>query len=250
MKPPYTIEKRGRAIVGYMRGLTHRNYEDRFRLLSAEVPIVAEAGRGEMFAVFDGMGGLRQGMHAAQHMADLLIEFFEFPHRHEATVLGVTQLLLRGSSEIEEWGQEPDSANPRGGCVGTVVWLREAKACVFHAGDTECWVSNRPGQSGKVTDTQALGGRVTQYFGMRAPLLIQTLTFSFTGNMRILLTSDGTKTARVTHALGERLAERRAASLIVTEICEAAAFAQAPDDITVMLIDADPAPAAGASRLA
>ncbi len=239
---PYTVEQRGRSTVGYMRGFTHHNYEDRFRLLSLDVPIVADAGRGEMFAVFDGMGGLRQGMHAAQHMADLLIEYFEFPDRHEGNTLGVQQLLLRGSREIKDWGRDPDSANPLGGCVGTIVWVHEAKARVYHLGDTECWVSHWPGHSEKITDSQAIGGRVTQFFGMRAEPVLQVLTLGFTKDMRLTLTSDGPRNARIVSALARILAERQTPRMAVSEVCGAAVASRAPDNITILMITGDKTP--------
>lgn len=70
---PVEVEERGRAAVAWARGVSHDRYEDRYRLLTDAVPLVARLGRGELVAVFDGVGGLRPGMRSAQAMADGLL---------------------------------------------------------------------------------------------------------------------------------------------------------------------------------
>ena len=51
------INVRGTAVVAWYKGLAHKYYEDSFRLLSRDVLVVGALGRGEIYAVFDGMGG-------------------------------------------------------------------------------------------------------------------------------------------------------------------------------------------------
>jgi PPM family protein phosphatase len=234
--PPFTIEQRGRATVGCMRGRTHTYYEDRFRLLTREVPLVAEAERGEILAVFDGIGGLRQGMHAAQHMADLLIEFFEHSELHAPEPGGLAALLLRGSREIRGWGPDPETGDPAGGCVGTLAWLNEGSVHLFHLGDSEGWLSRGPGLADRVTETHGSGHALTQFFGLNVDPSIQVASFAFTPGMRLLLTSDGVRNARITEQVTRILGERKAPRISVQEICGAAVAANPPDDITVLLV--------------
>ena len=234
--PRFRIEQRGRATVGTIRGQTHTHNEDRFRLLTSDVPLVGDARRGEMFAVFDGMGGLRLGMHAAQHMADLLIEFFEAPDRHDATVRGLRSLLIRGSREIASWEKDPGSRQPAGGCVGTVAWLTGNTIQLLHLGDTEGWISHQCGHSEQVTDTHALGRRVTQFFGMPEEPQIQTITAPFSTSARLLLATDGLRNARAMNRVAALLALRQAPSTTVAEICGVAQAGRAPDDVTALLV--------------
>jgi hypothetical protein len=60
-----SVETKGIAAVAWMKGTKHKFYEDRFRLLCLPVPLVSEQDRGEIFAVFDGIGSAPKGMAAA-----------------------------------------------------------------------------------------------------------------------------------------------------------------------------------------
>jgi serine/threonine protein phosphatase PrpC len=234
--PPNTIEQRGRATVGYMKGHSHAFYEDRFRLLTKEVPLVADAARGELLAVFDGIGGLRVGMHAAQHMADLLVEFFEEPTKHAPDQDGLRALLVRGSQEIRLWGDDSQTGKPMGGCVGTVAWFNRERACLFHLGDSEGWISTKPGQAEKITETHSFGRALTQFYGSAFDPKIQAASFDFKLGMRLLLASDGLRNAGLVddmiNLVGERLPPRQA----VEAICTAAISARAYDDVTALLV--------------
>jgi len=60
------VDRRKSAAVAHLRGTKHQFYEDSFRMLSRDVPLVENRNRGEIFAVFDGIGSAPEGRHAAQ----------------------------------------------------------------------------------------------------------------------------------------------------------------------------------------
>jgi hypothetical protein len=64
------VDRRNSAAVAHLKGTKHRIYEDSFRILPCEVPLVESLNRGELFAVFDGIGSAPEGRNAAQFMAD------------------------------------------------------------------------------------------------------------------------------------------------------------------------------------
>ena len=60
-------ERKGCAAVSWLKNAksTRKPYEDRYRLLTKDIPLVGKSGRGELFAVLDGIGGAPRGMAAA-----------------------------------------------------------------------------------------------------------------------------------------------------------------------------------------
>lgn len=84
-----TCERKGTAAVAWLKGSKHKFYEDRYRLLGTAVPLVGKSNRGELFAVFDGMGSAPQGMQSAQYMCDMLLNFYMEPDQYPATVNGI-----------------------------------------------------------------------------------------------------------------------------------------------------------------
>jgi hypothetical protein len=80
-----TIDRRQSSAVAFLKGTKHRFYEDSFRMLPREIPLVESRNRGEIFAVFDGIGSAPEGRHAAQLMADYLIEFYRNPDEYPAS---------------------------------------------------------------------------------------------------------------------------------------------------------------------
>ena len=69
-------------------------------MLPREVPPVERLNRGEIFAVFDGIGSAPEGRHAAQFMADHLIQFYRKPDDYPASPEGLQALLFEGNIEI------------------------------------------------------------------------------------------------------------------------------------------------------
>lgn len=128
-----TVDRRQSSAVAFLKGTKHRFYEDSFRMLPREIPLVESRNRGEIFAVFDGIGSAPEGRHAAQLMADYLIEFYRSPGEYPASLEGIQSLLLKGNIEINEWGFKTGTDIPMGGCAGTVTWIIGETLYVFHA---------------------------------------------------------------------------------------------------------------------
>lgn len=100
-------EQRGPAAVSWSKGTKHRVYEDRYRVLSWGIPLVAKANRGELFAVFDGIDSALRGMSAAQEMADCLVRFYREPDAINCSAAGLQQLLMEANQAISDWGFIP-----------------------------------------------------------------------------------------------------------------------------------------------
>jgi serine/threonine protein phosphatase PrpC len=236
--PQVVVETKDRVAVAWAIGTTHHRYEDRYRLLSADIPLVASAGRGELFAVLDGIGGAPQGMRAAQTMADCLLRFYREPERYPATWEGVRDLLLEGNEEAFSWGFMEGTDRPLGGCAGTVVWVRGASVFSFHAGDTVGMLLNDRGFE-VLTRLHETEGGIFRYFGKGASLEIDVAHHVLSDGDRVLLVSDG-----VTKVLDYR----QMASLVqahpdpesaVEGLARQAQVRGSPDDITVMVIEAE-----------
>ena len=118
---PY--ENRDGVSVSWSLGTKHRLYKDRYCILSRDVPLVARAGRGETFAVFDGIGSAPRGMFAAQEMAAWMARFYREPADWPANIEGLLGLMEAANLAIYDWGFMPGSDRPLGGCAGSVVWM-------------------------------------------------------------------------------------------------------------------------------
>ncbi len=185
------LESRGSATVAWYRGLEHPYYEDSFRLLPREVPVVGSQDRGELYAVFDGIGGCPQGRSAAIKMADTLTRFYTEPEAFENSLNGMTKLLMAGNQEIYDWGFIPGTQQMRGGCCGSIAWIKEGQLTVFHAGDTSaiqlCGDSHRQLSRADQFDSYL----VTRFFGQGKRLELSVTTTEIEPLDQILLYSDG-----------------------------------------------------------
>lgn len=63
------VEQKGNVAVASLKGTRHQFNEDRYRILSQDVPLVGSQNRGEIFAVFDGIGSTELGMRAPRNCA-------------------------------------------------------------------------------------------------------------------------------------------------------------------------------------
>ena len=77
-------------------GKTHKINEDSYRLLGNTIPLIAKAGRGQLFAVFDGMGSAPRGGEAANIMSSCLIDFYR-DTAIENSAIGLKKLLMQES---------------------------------------------------------------------------------------------------------------------------------------------------------
>ncbi len=227
-------EERGRAAVAWAQGASHHRYEDRYRLLTDGVPLVAEAGRGELVAVFDGMGGLRLGMHSAQAMADGLLRFYREPDRYPPSAAGVRAVLEAADAALRA---EASAQGREVGCAGTVAWLREDGGLVLcHAGDTLGLLVDGDGYR-VLTPTQPVEGPEANFFGTRRGVRVWVVEVAATCGDLVVLVSDGVTAtlppARIAALAREAPLPREAAE----RIARAALDRGTQDDVTALVFD-------------
>jgi serine/threonine protein phosphatase PrpC len=236
-------EKKGSAAVSWLKNAksTRKPYEDRYRLLSKDIPLVGRSGRGELFAVMDGIGGAPRGMQAAQAVADCLLDFYRKPDEITPDAAGLNQLLLQTNQAINGWGCMEGTDRPLGGAAGTVVWLHDQKLTLFHAGDTAGILlrQNRPPR--QLTSLHEYDGGISRYFGLGRHLKIESNTSALVEGDLILLVSDGvTKVYSTTEAanLVQEMFDKTGDSAIaVQELVTRSRSKKSVDDITAMLIE-------------
>lgn len=233
-------DKLGPAAVAFSKGPKHKQYEDRYALFPLAKPAVKRRQRGEIFAVFDGIGSAPEGMHSAQHMCDALLNYYAQPDSCPATWEGIRDLLFSANQEIFDWGFMPNSDRPLGGCAGSVIWIYDKKLFVFHAGDTVA-VMIRDGKATQLTRLHEMDGAIYRYFGLGPNLEIEVTNHSLHNYDRILLISDGVtkayhpvQAAAITEEHGDDL--KKAAE----DLARRARTKGSQDDITVMIVEYDP----------
>ena len=229
--------KKGPSGYSWRKGTKHFRYEDGFRLLSRDISLVEKAERGEIFAVFDGIGSAPEGARAAIHMCDALIGFFRGNEKFPATPEGLMSLLLEANSAIFNWGFIEGTDRPKGGCAGTIAWSNGERLLVFHAGDTTGLLA-REGQTSFLTQPhQTDDGAIWEYFGRGPNLTIDVTEARLEEGDRVLLFSDGV--TKVLHPI-------EAASLVMPEpdnlraadlLVERTRLLGSTDDITAVVVD-------------
>jgi len=230
-------DRSGPAVVAYLKGTQHMFYEDRFRLLTRDAPLVRKSGRGEIFAVFDGIGKARKGREAAQEMADILVEFYTKPENYDLSLDGVLKLLDHGNKIIHKWGVEENTGQPVGGCAGTIAWLKENMLHVFHAGDTAGALITDTGRVLLTREHQLKNGTIYRYFGQGPELEIETMVIKTEEYDRILLVSDGvTKAVMFEEAIDMVRDYEDISHAAKTLVLQARAFGS-EDDITAIIIE-------------
>ena len=188
-----TTERKGNAAVSSLKNAkgTNKHYEDRYRLLSKDIPLVGRSGRGELFAVVDGIGGAPLGMAAAQAVVDCLLEFYRKPEANPADSSGLMQLLLQTNQKINDWGFLEGTDRPLGGAAGTIAWIHDHRLTLFHAGDT-AGILIRQNQPPRVlTGLHEYDGGITRYFGLGRHLELEIKSERLEDGDLLLLVSDG-----------------------------------------------------------
>jgi PPM family protein phosphatase len=231
------VDRRQDCAVAYLKGTKHKIYEDSFRMLPREIPLVGQCRRGEIFAVFDGIGSAPEGRHAAQHMADRLISFFRHPVLYPASRQGVEALLLEANREIADWGFMPETDRPLGGCAGTVAWVLEEVLHIFHAGDT-IGIHIRDGKAIEITQAhQTADGAIFRYFGLGSLLQLYYNEIKLEESDRILLISDGISKVKHPIEAAAMLNDYSDIAKAVNSLAIAAQAAGSNDDITALLVE-------------
>ena len=234
-----TCETKGSAAVAWLKGTKHTFYEDRYRMLPRTIPSVTEQNRGELYAVFDGIGSAPQGRRAAQKMADHLIKFFKEPANYSSSWEGIQKLLFEANMVIHDWGFMDGTQVPLGGCTGTVAWLFGKTLSIFHAGDTTALLI-RDGQAEQLTTVHEMeDGAIYRYFGLGPSLEIEVSQIQIKNSDRILLLSDGvTKVYNPLETLNV-IETHNDICRAVSDLANHSAVRGSIDDITVLLIEVD-----------
>jgi len=223
-----------------IKGPYHSRNEDRFILLGHKNDRVKKLNRGEMFAVFDGMGSAPRGAEAAQYMCDELARLFL--QSTEPTLEDVRNTLFKANMTLSKWEQTNAQAD-EGACAGTIVWIKGLSMTVFHAGDTMGVLlpfdAEKDSDFHLLTPVQAAGNVLTNYFGMGSNLEIHISTQRLDDGDVVILFSDGiieginlATVATRTHTWLMRNLDHAVASL-----CELAKQRGSRDDITAVMIE-------------
>ena len=232
------VETRGKAAVAWHPGISHRYYEDRYRLLPKEVSLVQKQTRGELFAVFDGISGAPKGREAAQKMSDCLVRFYQEPDCFEGSPQGVHRLLMETNLTIFTWGMISGTNTPLGGCAGTIAWLHEGLLYIFHAGDTLA-ILIRDGQTTQLTQIHEHNNIMLRYFGLGPELEMEVVNCTLEPFDRILLISDGVTRVHSVSEAAQVIDSFEDNCRAVEELARRSKVLGAPDDITVLLIEVE-----------
>jgi len=224
--------------VESLQGKKNRPNEDRYRLLHADIPLVAKAERGTLFAVFDGIGSAPRGGEAAQKMCDALIQFFREKTLFKPDVVSIEELLSAANMEIHGLGHMPETTRPLGGCAGTIAWFYAKQAFLFHDGDTIGYLL-RGDTLSTPTSAQSNNNTIYNYFGIGRNLLIESFSLELEADNVVILVSDGVTKSLTTTDIDQCVTKylignpQRAA----TELCKLAQRRGSKDDITALIIE-------------
>lgn len=209
---------------------------DRYRILTRKAPLVQKAGRGEIFAVFDGIGSKQFGPEAAQAMCDCLVDFYKKPDRYDCSAEGLREVLLAGNYIIDNWGNYPGSGMHLGGCAGTVLWIYEQRLFLFQAGDTSGLLI-KDNEIHQVTKKDnAPDGSLTRFFGQGGKLVIDVFEADLLDYSYILLISDGVS-SRLDNEDLAGIVRGKPALAGAKDIVQQAILQGSIDDATVLAID-------------
>lgn len=191
MNDVINIEERESAAVAWQKGPQHRFYEDRYRLLCRPIPLILAAKRGEIYAVFDGVGSAPKGMAAAQAVCDSLTDFFDQKLTINASHDSLLSLLKTANDRISNWGMIDGTDRSEGACAGTIVWIDNSLvAHIFHIGDTTALLI-RNGQCMALTSVHHTNeGHLNNYFGQFSPTFEERIIQLELGD-RLALFTDG-----------------------------------------------------------
>lgn len=223
-------------------------------MLTRHIPLVASCGKGEVLAVFDGVGSAPFGMRAAQTVADALLAFYTeaepkkmcsredsaYSHDDEQYVCELMEHLTRAHTLIRSWGNMEKSDRPLGAAAGSVVWITDDSSAVevFHAGDTVVLLVSEDGSFKTLSSLdQSMTGELINYFGSSSMNIYRERSGLIPGD-RILLASDG-----VSRVLGNRqLSEMSCSAPDLKVLCHrvlSICQQSTGDDITLMAYDVE-----------
>lgn len=233
-------ERKENAAVSWIKSPKHA-YEDRYRLLTRDIPVVGQSCKGELFGVLDGIGSAPMGMAAAQAIADCLVDFFRKTDAYSANWQGLNKLLHKTNVDIFDWGFMEGSDRPLGGCAGTVAWLHDGHVSMFHAGDTVGMLIREGKEPRTLTRLHEIHGDIYRYFGLGPSMQIDVETCAVEEGDLILLMSDGvtkaystTEAANLVREIYDRTGDIAAAT---QELVTRSRSRKSSDDITALVIE-------------
>lgn len=226
------------AAVAWLPGTAHKFYEDRYRLLPREVPLVKRQERGELFAVFDGIGGAPKGREAAQEMSDRLFRFYQYAELYPASCEGLHKILMEANLTIFDWGMMPGTNTPLGGCAGTIAWLFKETLFLYHAGDT-IGILVKGDESLVLTRAHEKDNVIYRYFGLGPKLEIDFSQTAVEEFDRILLISDGVTKAFDPLQAADLVNTHNDICRAATELANRSRALGSQDDITVLVIEVE-----------
>jgi len=224
--------------VASLRGKKNRPNEDRYRVLHAGIPLVAKAGRGEVFAVFDGIGSSPRGGESAQAMCDALSDFFlQTITEEDDGVSSLERILRKTNEDIYAWGHS-GSRKPAGGCAGTVAWFQAGQVIVLHAGDTAAFLLKEDIFL-SLTRDHGSGRYLDNYFGRGASLVVDVITAAVEEGETVVLMSDGITKVLSQEEIGDTISRFLADNVerAANELCRLAQRRGSQDDITALVVE-------------
>ena len=222
------------SAVATIKSMDHHLYEDRYRILGGDVPLVRKAGRGQIFAVMDGVGGAPRGMEAAQHIADVLTGFFTDPSVPPSAA-GIETLVRRASDTIHTWGLMEGGDRPMGAAACTAAWLApDRRLWTIHVGDTAAY--RLDGTTLKPL-TRGHGGRALEMYGVGPALRVDVHNHRLDEGDTVCLVTDGVTRVLDPGRIGAVLVENPDLQRAADTLAQVARSARSRDDITVLLVD-------------
>lgn len=230
---PINLDSRDSCAVSYFKGSKHRYYEDRFRLLTANISLVRQRDAGQLYVVADGVGSAPRGANAAQHLCSRIDDFYRGP---DCSLAALQALLLDINAEIFSWGYIENSDRPTGACAASIAWIIDHQMHVLHSGDTCVWL-HREGTCKTLTRSHtSTDGCLARYFGQPA-MECELHTLPLRDGDQILMSSDGILSAGVSNFLLAELCNREAEPERIARAVAEYAYSRTQDDVTFLCID-------------
>ena len=225
-----------------IKGKSHKYNEDRYRMLGEKAPLIRQADRGQVFAVFDGMGSAPKGREAAQFMCDSLISFFK-DMLIEAEPKSFIELLNNANLEINNWGCIEGTKKEIGACAGSVVWIKNKDLFVFHVGDTLGLLIKADYENDDeyelLTTDQAIGDDLLAFWGMGETLHIEAWKLNIAECDILVLISDGVFKAVDLKTIAQNVRKwiLNSPEFAAKSLCELAEVRGSTDDITSVIVE-------------
>ncbi len=219
------------AAAASRTGPKHPECEDRYRILDASHPAIAQRGKGCLYAVCDGVSTVPRGKWAADVTCARLDAFFD---RDVAPrVESLASIVAEIDWELRETG--PGQA----ACTLSLLWLAHGFAHVVHVGDSQVY-RVRHGATTRITQNHRGGRALGAYVGM-GPRVSDVLQVwrepVFVGDLYLMVTDGVTEVLGVDELLDAWWAfggsPRRAAGAIIGEVERRAG----KDDATALVVD-------------